>query len=170
MAAEGAAHLSWASGLPCSGRVCYNGACAMAVEHAKSDWRRMAMWKEFKDFVNRGNVIDLAVAVIIGAAFGAIVKSLVDDIIMPIVGVILGGVDFASLSVQVGEATILYGSFIQAIVNFLLIALVLFLIVRSFNKMQEARKEEETEAPPAPPEPTAEEKLLAEIRDLLKEK
>jgi large conductance mechanosensitive channel len=128
------------------------------------------MWKEFKDFVNRGNVIDLAVAVIIGAAFGAIVKSLVDDIIMPIVGVILGGVDFASLSVQVGEATILYGSFIQAIVNFLLIALVLFLIVRSFNKMQEARKEEETEAPPAPPEPTAEEKLLAEIRDLLKEK
>jgi large conductance mechanosensitive channel len=127
------------------------------------------MWQEFKDFVNRGNVVDLAVAVIIGGAFGAIVKSLVDDIIMPIIGVILGGVDFASLSIQVEEATILYGSFIQAIVNFLLIAFVLFLIVRSYSKLQEAGKEEEAEEPPAPPEPSAEEKLLAEIRDLLKE-
>ena len=123
------------------------------------------MLKEFRDFVNRGNVIDLAVAVIIGGAFGAIITSLVNDIIMPIVGIIVGGVDFASLSVQVDEATILYGSFIQAIVNFLIIAFVLFLIVRSINKLQ---KEEEA-APAPPPEPSAEEKLLTEIRDLLKE-
>ena len=123
------------------------------------------MLKEFRDFINRGNVIDLAVAVIIGGAFGAIITSLVNDIIMPLIGVIIGGVDFAALSIQVDEATILYGSFIQAIVNFLLIAFVLFLIVRSFNKLQ---KEEEA-APAPPPEPSAEEKLLTEIRDLLKE-
>ena len=124
------------------------------------------MLKEFKDFINRGNVVDLAVAVIIGGAFGAIITSLVNDIIIPLIGVIIGGLDFASLSIQVDEATILYGSFIQAIVNFLLIALTLFLIVRSFNKLQ---KEEEA-APAPPPEPSAEEKLLAEIRDLLKER
>ena len=123
------------------------------------------MLKEFRDFINRGSVVDLAVAVIIGGAFGAIITSLVDDIIMPLIGVIIGGVDFASLSIQVGEASILYGSFIQAIVNFLIIALVLFLIVRSFNKLQK----EEEEAPPAPPEPSAEETLLTEIRDLLRE-
>ena len=123
------------------------------------------MLKEFRDFINRGNVVDLAVAVIIGGAFGAIITSLVNDIIMPLIGVIIGGVDFAALSIQVDEATILYGSFIQAIVNFLLIAFVLFLIVRSFNKLQ---KEEEA-APAPPPEPSAEEKLLTEIRDLLKE-
>jgi large conductance mechanosensitive channel len=124
------------------------------------------MLKEFRDFVNRGNVVDLAVAVIIGGAFGAIITSLVNDIIMPLIGVIIGGLDFARLSIQVGEATILYGSFIQAIVNFLIIAFVLFLIVRSFNKLQ---KEEEA-APAPPPEPSAEEKLLTEIRDLLKER
>jgi len=124
------------------------------------------MLKEFKDFINRGNVVDLAVAVIIGGAFGAIITSLVNDIIMPLIGVIIGGLDFASLSIQVDEATILYGSFVQAIVNFLLIALTLFLIVRSFNKLQ---KEEEA-APAPPPEPSAEEKLLTEIRDLLKER
>ena len=123
------------------------------------------MLKEFRDFINRGSVVDLAVAVIIGGAFGAIITSLVDDIIMPLIGVIIGGVDFASLSIQVGEASILYGSFIQAIVNFLIIAFVLFLIVRSFNKLQK----EEEEAPPAPPEPSPEETLLTEIRDLLKE-
>jgi large conductance mechanosensitive channel len=124
------------------------------------------MFKEFADFVKRGNVIDLAVAVIIGGAFGAIVTSLVNDIIMPLVGVVLGGIDFASLSVQVGDATVMYGSFIQAIVNFLLIAFVLFLILRSFNRMQ--KKEEEAPAPP--PEPSPEERLLTEIRDLLKER
>jgi large conductance mechanosensitive channel len=126
------------------------------------------MLKEFRDFIMRGNVIDLAVAVIIGAAFSAIVNSLVNDIIMPIIGVILGGLDFSSLSIQVGEATITYGMFLQAIVYFLIIALVLFLIIRSFNKL--ARKPKEEAAPPPPPEPSPEEKLLIEIRDLLKER
>ena len=124
------------------------------------------MLKEFRDFIDRGNVIDLALAVIIGGAFGAIITSLVNDIIMPLIGVILGGLDFAALSVQVGEATILYGSFIQAIVNFLIIAFVLFLIVRGYNKLQ---KEKEA-APPPPPEPSPEEVLLTEIRDLIREK
>lgn len=126
------------------------------------------MLQEFRDFVNRGNVVDLAVAVIIGGAFGAIITSLVNDIIMPLVGILLGGLDFASLSIQVGEAVILYGNFIQAIVNFTIIALVLFLIVRSYNRLQE-KGEKEEEAPSPPPEPSPEEKLLAEIRDLLKE-
>ena len=124
------------------------------------------MLKEFRDFIDRGNVIDLALAVIIGGAFGAIITSLVNDIIMPLIGVILGGLDFATLSIQVGEATILYGSFIQAIVNFLIIAFVLFLIVRGYNKLQ---KEKEA-APPPPPEPSPEERLLTEIRDLLRER
>jgi len=124
------------------------------------------MFKEFKAFVSRGNVIDLAVAVILGAAFGSIIKSLVDDIIMPLVGIILGGIDFTALTLQVGNATLTYGNFIQAIVNFLVVAFALFLIIRSVNKTQK----QEAPAPPAPPEPSAEEKLLAEIRDLLKAK
>ena len=124
------------------------------------------MIQEFKEFIMRGNVLDLAVAVIIGAAFTAIVTSLVDDIIMPIIGVILGGVDFTSLAITVGDANITYGNFIQAIINFLLIALVLFLLIRAINRMT-PRKEA---APEAPPEPTAEERLLAEIRDLLRER
>ena len=124
------------------------------------------MIKEFREFIMRGNVMDLAVAVIIGAAFTAIVNSLVNDIIMPIIGIILGGVDFTSLVITVGNATITYGNFIQAIINFLLIALVLFLIIRSINRA--SRKKEE--APAAPPAPTAEEKLLTEIRDLLRER
>lgn len=126
------------------------------------------MLKEFRAFIQRGSVIDLAVGVIIGGAFGAIVTSLVNDILMPLVGVLLGGVDFAQLSIQVGDATILYGNFIQAIVNFVIIAFVIFLIVRSYNKLQ--KEEQQEVAPPAPPEPSPEEKLLAEIRDLLKER
>lgn len=122
------------------------------------------MWKEFRDFVMRGNVIDLAVAVIIGGAFGAIITSLVNDIFMPIIGVLLGGVDFSGLSVQFGEAVIAYGHFIQATVYFLIIAFALFLVVRTINKL----KKQEEAAPEAPPEPSAEEVLLAEIRDLLK--
>lgn len=118
------------------------------------------MWQDFKEFVARGNVLDLAVAVILGIAFGAIVTSLVDDIIMPLVGVVLGGIDFSALAIQVGEATIAYGNFIQAVVNFLIIAFVIFLIVRAAEAVQ--REEEE-----APEEPSAEEKLLREIRDLL---
>lgn len=125
------------------------------------------MFKEFRDFLNRGNVIDLAVAVIIGGAFGAIITSLVDDIIMPLIGVLLGGIDFSSLSITVGEAKILYGNFIQAIVNFLIIAAALFLIVRSYNKLQDVRAQEEEAQPAAVPEPSEEVKLLAEIRDLL---
>ena len=111
-------------------------------------------------------------AVIIGAAFTAIVKSLVDDIIMPLIGIVLGGVDFTALVIQVGSATITYGNFIQAIINFVLIALVVFLLVRSINRMQErmAEEKEEEEAEAVLPEPSAEEKLLTEIRDLLREK
>ncbi len=124
------------------------------------------MFAEFRKFIMKGNVIDLAVAVILGAAFTAIVTSLTNDIIMPLIGVVLGGVDFTTLSIQVGEATVAYGLFIQAIINFLLIALVLFFIVRSINKLMERLKKEEAAAPP--PEPSAEVKLLSEIRDLLK--
>ena len=119
------------------------------------------MWKDFKAFVLKGNVLDLAIAVVLGGAFGAIVTSLVNDIIMPLVGIILGGIDFASLSIQVGSAAVLYGKFIQAIVNFLIIAFVIFLVMRAMVKL----KKQEAAAPP--PGPTAEEKLLAEIRDLL---
>jgi len=119
------------------------------------------MWKEFKAFVLKGNILDLAIAVVIGGAFGAIVTSLVNDIIMPLVGIILGGIDFAALSIQVGSATVLYGKFIQAIVNFLIIAFVIFLVMRAMVKL----KKQEAAAPP--PGPTAEEKLLTEIRDLL---
>jgi large conductance mechanosensitive channel len=124
------------------------------------------VFAEFRKFIAKGNVIDLAVAVILGAAFTAIVTSLTNDIIMPFIGSILGGIDFTSLSIQVGEATVAYGLFIQAIINFLLIALVLFFMIRSINKMQERSKKEEAAAPP--PEPSDEVKLLSEIRDLLK--
>lgn len=122
------------------------------------------MLKEFGDFIKKGNVLDLAVAVIIGVAFGAIVTSLVNDLIMPLIGIIIGGVDFTALAVNVGDATLTYGNFIQAIVNFLVIAFVIFLLVRQVKKLEK----QESTAPPAPPEPSAEEKLLAEIRDLLK--
>ena len=118
------------------------------------------MIKEFKDFIAKGPVLDLAVAVIIGAAFGAIINSLVNDLIMPVVGMILGGIDFTSLAVKVGSAELKYGLFIQNIVNFLIIAFCLFLIVKSFNKVSKKKKEE-----PAKP---ADVELLEEIRDLLK--
>ena len=124
------------------------------------------MLKEFREFINRGNVIDLAVAVILGGAFTAIINSLVNDIIMPLIGVLLGGVDFTSLAITVGDAQITYGNFIQAIINFLLVAFVVFLIIRSMNRMN--RKKAVAPVPPAPPEPTVEEKLLTEIRDLLR--
>ena len=94
------------------------------------------MLKEFRDFVMRGNVLDLAIAVIIGGAFGAIITSLVNDILMPLIGIPMGGVDFSGLTYQVGDAVIAYGKFIQAIINFLIIAFVLFLIIRSFNRFK----------------------------------
>ena len=125
------------------------------------------MIKEFREFIMRGNVMDLAVAVIIGGAFTAIINSLVNDIIMPLIGVLLGGVDFTSLAITVGDAQITYGNFIQAIINFLLVAFVVFLIIRSMNRMN--RKKAVAPVPPAPPEPTVEEKLLTEIRDLLRQ-
>lgn len=124
------------------------------------------MLKEFRDFALRGNVLDLAIGFVMGAAFTAIVNSLVNDLIMPLVGIVLGGLDFTGLAITVGNASITYGNFIQAIINFLIIAFVLFLIIRGVNRFQKA----EEEAPAPPPEPTAEEKLLTEIRDLLKDK
>jgi large conductance mechanosensitive channel len=127
------------------------------------------MFKEFREFISRGNVIDLAVAVIIGAAFTGIVNSLVEDIITPILGIFLGGVNFEGLSFTIGDASINYGNFIQAVINFLIIAWVIFLIVRSINQLQRRFSHIEEVAPPAPPEPSAEVKLLTEIRDLLKE-
>jgi large conductance mechanosensitive channel len=103
-------------------------------------------FREFREFIGRGNVIDLAVAVIIGAAFGAIINSLIKDIIMPLIGVLIGGINFSALAIRVGSAEILYGNFIQAIVNFVVIALAVFLVVRGYNQL---RKKEEV--PPAEP-------------------
>ncbi len=122
--------------------------------------------EEFKAFALKGNVMDLAVGVIIGSAFGAITTSLINDILMPLIGVIIGGIDFSSLAVTVGGASIAYGNFITAVINFILIAFVVFWLVKAMNKLT-AKKEE---APAAPPETSAEEKLLTEIRDLLKDK
>lgn len=120
---------------------------------------------EFKQFIARGNVMDMAVGVIIGGAFSAITSSLIDDIIMPLLGIFTGSISFAALSFEVNGAVIAYGNFIQAILNFLVMAFVVFCLVKGLNKLH--RKKEE--APPAPPEPSNEEKLLTEIRDLLKE-
>ena len=107
-----------------------------------------AFMKEFKEFISKGNVMDLAVGVIIGGAFQAIVGSLVNDIIMPLLGIITGGLDFSHLAITVGEAQILYGSFISAIINFLLMALVLFLVIKALNKAKSlAAKPEEPKAP-----------------------
>lgn len=137
------------------------------------------MLEEFKKFAMRGNVVDLAIGVIIGAAFGKIVSSLVDDIIMPVIGRIFGGLDFTNYFIGLTSAasrattydaakkagaTLGYGTFITVTVNFLIIAWVLFLVVRGINRM--AKKAEEAPPPPAPP--TKEEQLLTEIRDLLK--
>ena len=124
------------------------------------------MIKEFKAFISRGNVIDLAVGIIIGTAFKAIVSSLVNDIIMPIVGIVIGGVSFADMNITIGSAVVSYGLFIQAVIDFLIIAIVIFFMVKGINRF---RKKEE-EAPAVPPEPTKEEVLLTEIRDLLKNK
>jgi large conductance mechanosensitive channel len=123
------------------------------------------MLKEFRAFLERGNVIDLAVAVIMGGAFGAIVNSFVNNLFMPVVGVLIGGIDFTGLAITVGEEQVLYGNFLQAVVNFIIVAFALFLMVRSINRLQ---RKEEAEVEEARPEPSAEEKLLMEIRDLLK--
>ena len=121
----------------------------------------MSLVREFREFAVKGNVVDLAVAVIIGAAFGKIVSSFVADIVMPLVGLALGGIHFESLAVQVGEARIQYGKFIQSIVDFAIIAWVIFLMVKLINRFH--RREQEK--PAAPPRDV---QLLEEIRDLLK--
>ena len=120
--------------------------------------------KEFKEFISRGSVIDLAVAVVIGGAFTKIVNSLVEDIIMPIIGVIIGGINFEHLMITVGTAEIKYGMFIQAIVNFLLIALVIFSVIKAINTF----KKKEDEKPEEPEKPSEDIVLLTEIRDLLR--
>ena len=124
---------------------------------------------EFKEFIAKGNVLDMAVGVIIGGAFGKIVSSVVDDLLMPVIGMVVGGVDFTGLSVKVGEATITYGNFIQNVLDFLIIALCIFFIVKIVNKI--TKKDEPAAEEPAPEEPKKDENtlLLEEIRDLLKE-
>jgi large conductance mechanosensitive channel len=122
---------------------------------------------EFKEFISRGNVLDMAVGVVIGSAFTAIVNSLVNDIITPLIGVIIGGLDFSGLSIHVGDANVGYGSFIQAVINFLIISFVIFCIIRSFNKLATLNKSKEEEAPAAPEAPAEDVLLLREIRDLL---
>lgn len=132
----------------------------------------MSMIKEFKEFAVKGNVVDMAVGIIIGAAFGKIVSSFVGDVIMPPIGVLLGGVDFSGLAITIKEAVgespavvISYGKFIQTVVDFTIIAFAVFMGVKSINSLK--RKQEV--APKAPPAPSSEEILLTEIRDLLKE-
>ena len=125
--------------------------------------------EEFKAFAMKGNVMDMAVGVIIGSAFGKIVSSLVDDILMPIIGAITGGVDFTGLSINVGGAAIAYGNFIQNVVDFLIVAFCIFMMIKVINGVSDKMKKEEEAAPEEPKGPTQEE-LLAEIRDLLKEK
>src|SRR5512139_3988317 len=136
------------------------------------------MFKEFREFIMRGNVIDLAVAFVMGAAFGAVVNSLVNDIIMPVMGYVLNGVDFTNMFIVLGggsyasladaqtagAATINYGVFINSIITFLVVALAMFFVVKAANKM----KRKPVEAPAPPPAPTKEEVLLTEIRDVLK--
>lgn len=126
----------------------------------------MGLMSEFKDFVNRGNVMDLAVGVIIGGAFGKIVGSLVGDVLMPVIGVVTGGTNFSDMATRIGgtDATpnmLKYGSFVQSVIDFLIVAFVIFMLVKAVNSMKKP-----VEAPP-PPGPTPDQKLLTEIRDLL---
>lgn len=140
------------------------------------------MFKEFREFAIKGNVVDMAVGIIIGAAFGTIVQSLVNDVIMPPIGLVLGNVDFSNLFIVLkqgtppgpyaalvdaqtaGAVSINYGAFINTVVSFLIVALAVFILVKNINRL----KRQQEEAPPAPPEPSSEEKLLTEIRDILK--
>ena len=155
----------------------------------KNPVKKPSWWDEFVTFAVKGNAMALAVGTIIGAAFSTITKSLTDDIIMPIVAIFMGGIDFSELKITLprlfGEApvdeagnaianTLNYGNFISAVINFAILALVVFFLVKGLNKMAEIGKKKEEEAaaaePPAPPAPSAEEVLLTEIRDLLKNK
>lgn len=132
----------------------------------------MGIIKEFKEFAVRGNVVDMAVGIIIGAAFGKIVSSFVGDVVMPPIGALLGGVDFSALAITVKQAAadapavvISYGKFIQTVVDFTIIAFVIFIAVKAINRL----KKQEEEAPKEPPAPSAQEVLLTEIRDILKQ-
>lgn len=120
--------------------------------------------KEFKEFISKGNVFDMAIGVIIGGAFGKIVTSLVDNILMPLIGLIIGGLDFSKLVIKVKDAEIGYGLFIQNVVDFLIVALCIFMVVKLFSKFKKKKEEE----PAAPAEPSEEVLLLREIRDSLK--
>lgn len=131
----------------------------------------MSMIKEFKEFAMRGNVVDMAVGIIIGAAFGKIISSLVGDVIMPPIGVLLGGVDFSSLSITIKQATesapaviLSYGKFINTVIDFIIIAFTILIAIKAMNSL----KKKQEEAPAAPPTPPADIQLLTEIRDLLK--
>ena len=125
-----------------------------------------AFFREFNTFASRGNVIDLAVGVMLGSAFSAITNSLINDIVMPFLGIFTSQITFSDLTLTIGGAVIAYGNFIQAVLNFLVMSFVIFCMVKAINRLH--RKKEE--APKAPPKPSNEEVLLAEIRDLLKEK
>jgi len=136
------------------------------------------MIKEFKEFIAKGNVLDLAVGLIMATYFGAIIKSFVDDVLMPPIGLLIGGVDFKDLSISIGskkaedgtvsEVLLNYGSFVNTIITFLIVAFAVFMLVKAYNRLQ--KKKAEDPAPAAAPEPSNEEKLLTEIRDLLKNK
>lgn len=158
-----------------------------------SNLKKPSWWEEFKAFAVKGNAMALAVGTIIGGAFSTITKSLTDDIIMPIVNIFLGGADFTQIRIplprmpwvkptyelvvneageevsQLVENYLMVGNLISAVINFFILALVVFFLVKGLNKLTERKKEEEAAAPPAPPAPSAEEVLLTEIRDLLKE-
>lgn len=125
------------------------------------------MIKEFKKFISRGNVVDLAVGVIIGGAFGKIVSSLVNDILMPLIGLILGGLDFSNLVIKINDTTIAYGSFIQNVVDFLIISFTIFIMIKVMNKFKDKKEEQKKEEKP---KKSNEEKLLEEIRNILKNK
>ena len=126
------------------------------------------MLKEFKEFISKGNVIDLAVGVIIGGAFSSIVTSLVNNIFTPLIGLILGGLDFSNLSITFKNAHIMYGAFIQSCIDFLIVAACLFVVIKAMNKLSDLRKKEEAEV--VAEEKSAELATLEEIRDLLKKK
>ena len=133
----------------------------------------MGMMQEFKKFAMRGNVVDMAVGIIIGAAFGKIISSFVADVLMPPIGLLIGGVDFSNLAITIKAAaggaaavTLNYGKFIQSVVDFVIIAFAIFMAIKAMNTL----KKKEDEAPPPPPAPSNEEVLLTDIRDLLKQK
>lgn len=129
------------------------------------------MIKEFKEFISRGNVVDLAVGVIVGGAFGKIVTSLVNDVLMPLIGIVLGGIDFSNLSITINKATITYGSFIQNVIDFLIVAFCVFIFVKFINNLSKLGHKKTTEVEKKEPLPDTELSVLLEIRDeLLKQR